>query len=107
MMPGTKQLRRGSWRISAMHTGARQNLIVPDQDPRRTRFNGDRRSNAAVEEDAGRRSGPARAGGRPRVFVAAENRLLREALSRMLAKGGDIEVAGMAAAEPFRAENLL
>lgn len=29
---------------------------------------------------------------KPRVFVAAENRLLREALSRMLRKNGDIEV---------------
>jgi hypothetical protein len=37
----------------------------------------------------------------------AENRLLREALSRMLTKGGDIEVAGVFKAEPFRAEELL
>jgi hypothetical protein len=41
------------------------------------------------------------------MFVAAENRLLREALSRMLVKDGDIEVPGMGKAEPFRSENLL
>lgn len=37
----------------------------------------------------------------PRVFVAAENRLLREALSRMLTKNGDIEVITSETAEPF------
>jgi hypothetical protein len=48
-----------------------------------------------------------RNGGKPRVFVAAENRLLREALSRMLVNGGDIEVAGTSMAEPFRAKELI
>src|SRR5437867_9034494 len=38
---------------------------------------------------------------KPRVFIAAENRLLREALSRMLTKNGDIEVINSEAAEPF------
>jgi len=41
------------------------------------------------------------------VFVVAENRLLREALSRMLVKGGNIEVAGVYWAGPFRTEDLL
>jgi hypothetical protein len=39
---------------------------------------------------------------KPRVFVAAENRLLREALSCMLTKNGDIEVVTVEAAEPLR-----
>jgi len=39
---------------------------------------------------------------KPRVFVSAENRLLREALSRMLNKNGDIEVIGGEAAEPLQ-----
>ena len=39
---------------------------------------------------------------KPRVFVAAENRLLREALSRMLTKNGDVEVLTSEAAEPFQ-----
>jgi DNA-binding NarL/FixJ family response regulator len=39
---------------------------------------------------------------KPRVLVSAENRLLREALSRMLTKNGDIEVIGGEAAEPLQ-----
>lgn len=39
---------------------------------------------------------------KPRVYVAAENRLLREALSRMLTKNGDIEVVASDAAEAFQ-----
>lgn len=39
---------------------------------------------------------------KPRVLVAAENRLLREALSRMLSKGGEIEVLGGATAGPVQ-----
>ena len=90
-----------------MNAGARQRLMVPDQGPGRARSNGDRRTSVGVDEEAVRREGEARTRGKPRVFVAAGNRLLREALSRMLAKGGDIEVAGMNTAEPFRIEDLL
>jgi DNA-binding NarL/FixJ family response regulator len=39
--------------------------------------------------------------------VAAENRLLREALSRMLVKNGEIEVVGMEVADSFRTQDLL
>jgi DNA-binding NarL/FixJ family response regulator len=46
-------------------------------------------------------------GAKPRVFVAAENRLMREALSRMLVKSGEVEVVGTEMAETFRAEDLL
>lgn len=65
--------------------------------------NGDgARANGATQNacsaDSAQRSGP-----KPRVFVAAENRLLREALSRMLTKNGDIEVVGGDAAEPLPA----
>jgi DNA-binding NarL/FixJ family response regulator len=41
------------------------------------------------------------------VFVAVENRLLQDALSRMLAKRSDIEVVGMTSGVPFEAETLL
>src|SRR6266481_5047138 len=47
------------------------------------------------------------AGQRPRVFVAAENRLLIEALTRLLVKSVEIEVVGADIAEPFRTEDLL
>jgi DNA-binding NarL/FixJ family response regulator len=61
----------------------------------------------APEENAERANGGAVSGRRPRVFVAAENRLLREALSRMLVKSGKIEVVGINVAEPFQMEDLL
>jgi DNA-binding NarL/FixJ family response regulator len=42
-----------------------------------------------------------------RVFVAAENRLLREALARVLTKGGCIEVTATDFAAPFHTDALL
>lgn len=41
-----------------------------------------------------------------RVFVAAENRLLHDALSRMMGKRSDIELVGASSAEPFDAAML-
>ncbi|HXN53682.1 MAG TPA: response regulator transcription factor [Candidatus Acidoferrum sp.] len=40
------------------------------------------------------------------VFVAADNRLLREALARMLTKKGNIEVTGLESAAPPQAESV-
>jgi len=40
------------------------------------------------------------------VFVAADNRMLREALAHMLAKKGDIEVTGTEPPVPLRAESV-
>ena len=42
-----------------------------------------------------------------RVFVAAENRLLREALARVLTKGPGIEVIATDSAAPFHTDSLL
>jgi DNA-binding NarL/FixJ family response regulator len=42
-----------------------------------------------------------------RVYIAAENRLLREALSRMLMRRGETEVVGLHSTGPFRVEGLL
>jgi DNA-binding NarL/FixJ family response regulator len=41
-----------------------------------------------------------------RVFIAAENRLLRDALARMLSKQENIQVSGLDAMTPFREEGL-
>lgn len=41
---------------------------------------------------------------RPSVFVAADNRLLRETLAHMLAKKGNVEVVGMESPSPLSAE---
>ena len=90
-----------------MSTATRQVLQVAEQTQRKSNLNGDRRTNFAALESAARVNGGANARRRPRVFVAAENRLLREALSRMLVKNGEIEVVGMNMTEPFRTEDLL
>src|SRR2546430_13653271 len=58
-------------------------------------------ANGAAAGNGSNGSGASRNAAKPRVFVAAENRLLREALSRMLTKNGDIEVVTVEAAEPF------
>jgi DNA-binding NarL/FixJ family response regulator len=102
--------------IPTMNAGSRQNyLAAGEQGTKKARSNGERtmkmETEARVEARIAERTGHAcretRTGGKPRVFVAAENRLLREALSRMLVNGGDIEVAGIFMAEPFRAEELI
>ena len=90
-----------------MNAGTRQILHEAEQAPKKINSNGDRRTSIAVEESAARVNGSTAAGTKPRVFVAAENRLLREALSRMLVKSGEIEVVGTDMEEPFRAEDLL
>lgn len=40
------------------------------------------------------------------VFIAAENRLLREALARMLTKKANVEITGMGSAAPLQAESV-
>jgi DNA-binding NarL/FixJ family response regulator len=90
-----------------MSAGTRQVLQVAGQAQKRIHSSGDRRTNVAVLESATRLNGGASACRKPRVFVAAENRLLREALSRMLVKNGEIEVVGTDLAEPFLTEDLL
>ena len=88
-----------------MGTAARQSLetgvpLIPRGGERR---NGSTRNNL----EAGRSIAPAPATEcRTRVFVAAENRLLQDALSRMLAKRSDIEVAGTNTIGPFEPEVL-
>ena len=41
-----------------------------------------------------------------RVFIAAENRLLRDALARMLGKKGGVEITGLESATPLQAERV-
>jgi hypothetical protein len=99
-----------------MNAGARQNcLAVGEHGTKKARSNGEgtmkmeteARVEARIAERTGQACREARTGGKPRVFVAAENRLLREALSRMLVKGADIEVAGILMADPSGRRNLL
>jgi DNA-binding NarL/FixJ family response regulator len=90
-----------------MSLGTRQILQVAEQEQKKINSNTDSSAYIAVLENATPAKRPASTMRKPRVFVAAENRLLREALSRMLVKNGEIEVVGLALAEPFRAEDLL
>jgi DNA-binding NarL/FixJ family response regulator len=94
-----------------MNAGTRQALQLAEQAQRRIHSNGSRRTNTPVGGPEGgveaRPSGHAAFGYKPRVFVAAENRLLREALSRMLLKSGEVEVVGADLAESFQTDNLL
>jgi DNA-binding NarL/FixJ family response regulator len=104
---GMQPIAAGDGGCPAMNASARQSLVVPEQGQKRARSNGDRRGSAGSDENVARPKGEVCAGGKPRVFVAAENRLLREALSRMLVKSGNIEVAGVYRAGPFRTEDLM
>jgi len=90
-----------------MNAGTRQILQLGEQAQKKTHSNGDRRTNMLAGGIPVRANGAAAVGQKPRVFVAAENRLLREALSRMLVKSGEIEVVGTDMAEQFRTEDLL
>ena len=90
-----------------MSIGTRQVLQVAEQAQKKILTNAERRTNIAVLENTARLIGSASAKRKPRVFIAAENRLLREALSRMLVKNGEIEVVGTDLAEPFLTEDLL
>jgi len=90
-----------------MNAGTRQVLQLAEQAQRRIHSNGGRRTNTPVGGIETRSNGGAAVGHKPRVFVAAENRLLREALSRMLLKSGEVEVVGTDLAEPFQTDDLL
>ena len=71
------------------------------------------RSNDSAPDSRRRIAKPARADVRKtpaekiRVFVAAENRLLREALARVLTKGGCVEIIATDSAAPFHTDALL
>jgi DNA-binding NarL/FixJ family response regulator len=90
-----------------MSTATRRSLQVSEPVRNRVNSNGARQANGTAGENAARESSGLRKALKPRVFVAAENRLLREALSRMLIRSGEIEVIGRGAAEPSHTEDLL
>jgi DNA-binding NarL/FixJ family response regulator len=90
-----------------MNMGARQRVLEAEPNGGRQRSNGDHRSEVGAHGELPREASGRERAGKARVFVAAENRLLREALARMVGKLEDIEVVGIEAAEPFRTEDLL
>jgi len=89
-----------------MNTAARRVSASSANDQKISSARAERKNSAAIPEVApARLAGPAEK--RTRVHVAAENRLLREALSRMLTRSGDIDVIGAHAASPLPPEKLL
>ncbi|HKW62551.1 MAG TPA: hypothetical protein VJN89_08410 [Candidatus Acidoferrum sp.] len=68
---------------------------------RHTHLNDNGHGNGVSGGNGSNGNGALRTPAKPRVFVAAENRFLREALSRMLTKNGDIEVITSEAGERF------
>jgi DNA-binding NarL/FixJ family response regulator len=92
---------------SAMNTAARRSAFPLSGSPPREMVRAERRGSLPAEEEAPQISASNGAGHKARVYVAAENRLLREALSRMLTRQGDIDVVGLKSAGPFRVEGLL
>jgi DNA-binding NarL/FixJ family response regulator len=90
-----------------MSAAARRTLQVQVPRPKRVTSNGQHYAGSAVlEEEAPDKSRPRTDAG-PRVLVAAENRLLREALSRMLSKSGEVQVIETDESDPLNAKGLL
>ncbi len=90
-----------------MNTATRQILQVSEEAQEKIHSNADCRTTTTAGEGAVRGHSSERVGQKPRVFVAAGNRLLRETLSRVLVKSKEIEVVGADVAELFPGEDLL
>lgn len=90
-----------------MSTAVRRGLQIAENPRKRMNLSDKRQGRGALDGEAAPGRGDQQKALKPRVFVAAENRLLREALSRMLAKTGEIEVIGAELSEPFQTEDLL
>ena len=90
-----------------MIAGVRQTFVIRANGTASARINGDRPINGNGGREALRAGASKAAAQKTRVFVAAENRLLREALSRTMAKRADIDVVGEDAEEPFEAESVV
>jgi DNA-binding NarL/FixJ family response regulator len=86
-----------------MNTGARRSALKEAREQHGSRGNGQEPAAQSPEEFRP-------AGAQPvatiRVFIAAENRLLRDALAKTLAKQENIKVSGLDAMTPFREEGL-
>lgn len=89
-----------------MSTAARRSVYVTSGGQQLEAGRGERRGQLPDVDNAPRPRANERVGHKARVYIAAENRLLREALSRMLLRSGEIEVVGLNSTGPFRAEGL-
>lgn len=90
-----------------MDTAVRRSPVSPGEGQRNELLRIERRGNLIPTEAAPRRVSDTGGERSARVYIAAENRLLREALSRMLMKQEDIDVVGLNCTGPFRVEGLV
>jgi DNA-binding NarL/FixJ family response regulator len=90
-----------------MSTAVGNSLQIAEHTRKRANLFDGRRGRVTLDEEVARGRSERQKCAKPRVFVAAENRLLREALSRMLTKSGEIEVIGAELSESFQTEDLL
>ena len=91
-----------------MNTAARRSINLPAGDgPHGGYVRGRHKGHGTAVLQTASTERVAAAADTTRVYVAAQNRLLREALSRMLARRGDIDVVKADAMECFRPEALL
>jgi DNA-binding NarL/FixJ family response regulator len=90
-----------------MNTATRRTPIPTGTSQRNELVRAERRGIPPHAEDATRARANSAAEVRARVYIAAENRLLREALSRMLTRQGDIDVVGFNSTGPFHVEGLI
>ncbi|HWO39748.1 MAG TPA: response regulator transcription factor [Candidatus Acidoferrum sp.] len=90
-----------------MNTAVRRSPPSPGSSQRRELDHGERRGSVAPAEEDARNKTNGGAEPRTRVYLAAENRLLREAVSQVLTRQGDIDVVGLNCTGPFRVESLI
>ena len=90
-----------------MSTAMRRSLQITEHTRKRVNLIDESLSSFPPDEEVTRGRNQEQKWAKPRVFVAAENRLLREALSRMLAKSGEIEVIGAELSDSFQPEDLI
>lgn len=90
-----------------MSTAVRRSLQFAENPRKRMNLSDKRQGSVVMDEQAAPARSERQRGAKPLVFVAAENRLLKEALSRMLAKSGEVEVLDTELSDSFQAADLL
>lgn len=90
-----------------MNTAAHRSPVSPGNSQRSELLRIERRGNLSPAETPTPGQAGSGAERSARVYIAAENRLMRQALSRMLKRRGDIDVLGLNCTGPFRVEGLV
>lgn len=90
-----------------MISAARRTRISATTDQRDMRVSVRKRNESPQSVEAALARPEVRIEKKTRVYVAAENRLLREALSRLLTRRGDVEVVGLQVSDSFDGPGLL